>query len=111
MEFISGLFVRKHKPTPAPAQEEEIIPIFENDAREIVREIEERKPPTAEATDIALMFVGPEIKAPLGICLRKSVQFRTRRGEYMSAKVVGSDGEDLLLSRNNGPTFRRSLLS
>jgi len=111
MEFISGLFVRKHKPTPAPAQEEEIIPIFENDAREIVREIEERDNESEEANCLAVAEPMPQLKTGRGICLRKSVLFRTQSGRYLSAKVVGHDGTDLILSRNNGPMFRRSLLS
>jgi len=111
MEFISGLFVRKHKPTPAPAPEAEIMPIFENDAREIVREIEENEKSENPEEVNCIAEPMPQLKAPRGICLRKPVQFRTRRGGYMSAKVVGHDGTDLILSRNNGPMFRRSLLS
>jgi hypothetical protein len=102
IEMLDRLF-RPAKPTPVEKPTEEIAPIFENNARETVREIEERQatpPPESE------------ILAPRGVCLRKSVLFRTRRGTFLSAKVVGSsleDGRLVALSRNGGPVFFRRL--
>ncbi len=100
IEFFDRLFRPTPKPTPTP--EPETFPTFENDARKTVREIEEREPepPSTE----------PEVRAPKGIALHKSVHFRTRRGLYLSAKVVGYSWEDdrlLALSRNGGPVFFR----
>lgn len=108
--FFDNLFRR-----PAPP----LFPHFENDARETMREIEERTPvveiPEKSEEFMPVFFNdtrqhSPEIRAPQGIALRKSVQFRTHRGEYRSAKVVGWDGDgSLVLSRNNGPRFRRTI--
>ena len=109
IEFIFKPFIRRHRSTATPI-EAEIIPVFENDARETVRELVEGEATTSEPDEHKTERSGePEVKAPLGICLRKSVLFRTNRGEYRSAKVVGYDGEDLILSRKNGPRFRRRL--
>lgn len=107
IEFIFKPFVRKHRQTPTDQE------IFENDARETVREIEERErvvDVVVEIPEESAEFVSiPEIHAPLGICLRKSVMFRTHRGPYLAAKVVGYDDGELILSRNGGPRFRRTI--
>ncbi len=100
--ILEFLFRPFHHPAPKPTPETETFPVFENDARETVHEIEERKPepPAPE----------PEVRAPNGIALRKSVLFRTRTGLYLSAKVVGYSWEDdrlLALQRNGGPVFFR----
>lgn len=101
IEFIFKPYVRQ--PRPSAPQAETPTEIFENDARETVREIEERKPEPPSS---------PEIVAERGICLHKSVKFRTRAGNLCSAKVMGYSWEDptvLLLSRNGGPLFKRRL--
>ena len=116
LEFIFKQFVRRHRRTP---QEIEIFPQFENDNREIIKELSERELVVEipeESEEFMPVFENdtgnhsPEIRAPKGIALRKSVQFRTNRGLYLSAKVVGYSWEDpnlLVLSRNGGPLFRR----
>ncbi len=133
IEFFDRLF----RPAPKPTLKSEIFPTFENDNRELIRELAEREPrmvmkettkfrPISHGDKIAFevsdefepVFLNtprnhsPEIRAPKGAALRKSVLFRTNRGEYMSAKVVGweSDGA-LILSRKNGPPFRRYLIA
>ncbi|KKU58680.1 MAG: hypothetical protein UX81_C0018G0022 [Parcubacteria group bacterium GW2011_GWA2_47_12] len=56
IEFIFKPFVRRYRSTPPP-QAPETFPVFENDARETVREIAERESVPQE-TDTS---VGPEI--------------------------------------------------
>ena len=94
LAFFDNLFRR---PAP-PLFKTETFPVFENDAQETVREIMAREsvsPP-------------PAVQAPKGIALRKSVMFRAHSGAYRSAKVVGWDADGaLILSRKNGPPFRR----
>lgn len=120
IEFIFKPFIRRHRSTP-PQQEAETSPQFENDPKETVRELEERTP-IMEVPDKSEEFMpvflndtgnhSPEVRAPKGIALRKSVQFRTNRSLYLTAKVVGYSWEDpsvLLLSRNGGLLFRRRL--
>ena len=112
-------FDRLFRPVPPqkPAAEEEIFPIFENEPRAVVREIEEREAATQPQ---APKSSAPEILAPRGICIGKSVKFLRRQWRkyphhlYLSAKVVGYSWDDpkiLLLSRNNGDPFRRQFCS
>lgn len=93
--FLELLFrpFRQNRP------ETELMPIMENDNRELIKLTECE--PVAEI---------PEIWAPKGIALRKSVMFLARSGKYRSAKVVGWEADgSLILSRKNGPPFRRRL--
>ena len=135
IEWFDRLF-RPVRPQKPASSEEEIFPIFENEPRAVVREVEERTEPPPDdglvmeertlfrpiphkggiafevSEDFEPVFTHKsesEIKAPLGFCLRKSVLFRTKSGKYLSAKVVGGEGEFLVLSRKNGPLFRRRL--
>ncbi len=115
IEFFDRLFRRR-----AP-QEVETFPQFENDNRELIKKLSEREPVVEvpeESEEFMPVFENdarqhsPEIRAPKGIALQKSIQFLTRRGIYLSAKVVGYSWEDprtLILSRNGGPLFRRRL--
>mgnify|MGYP001559801740 CR=1 FL=1 len=97
-------------------RETESFPQFENNARETVRELSEREPVVEIPEEFMPVFLNeprnhsPEVRAPKGVALRKSVLFRTHRGEYMSAKVVGWENDGaLILSRKNGPPFCRRL--
>ncbi|TSC83411.1 MAG: hypothetical protein G01um101417_618 [Parcubacteria group bacterium Gr01-1014_17] len=117
IEFIFKPFVRRHR--SAPVQEVETFPQFENDNRELIKELGKEGPIVEipeESEEFMPVFLNnsgghsPAIRAPHGIALQKSVQFLTRRGGYCSAKVVGWDGDGaLILSRKNGPRFRRQL--
>lgn len=95
------------RPEPPVLPVETPSEIFENDAREVVREIEEHKPVAGPPRQES------EILALNGICLRKSVHFRTRAGDLRSAKVMGYSWENdehfLVLSRKDGPLFKRRL--
>lgn len=107
IEFIFKPFIRRHRPSTPEA--EAPTEIFEEDSREVVRDLTENAPaePAAEPPRSE-----SEILAPNGICLRKSVKFRTKAGNLLSAKVMGYSFEDptiLLLSRNGGPLFKRRL--
>lgn len=95
------------RPEPPVLPVETPSEIFENNARETVREIEEHKPTPEPPRNES------EIVTPHGICLHKSIHFRTREGGLLAAKVMGysweDDGHFLVLSRNGGPLFRRRL--
>lgn len=117
IEFIFKPFVRRHRPS-TPLQEVETFPQFENDNHELVKELADREIPVAEIADEPESFPvflstgehSPAIRAPYGVALRKSVQFRAHAGNYCSAKVIGWEADgSLLLSRKNGPPFRRRL--
>lgn len=112
IEFLDRLFHPKRRPEPLlvlPA--ENPSEIFEEGGKEIIRDLTENAPPAKPVAEPPRNE--SEIVAPNGICLRKSVHFRTRRGDLRSAKVLGysweDDGNFLVLSRNGGPLFRRRL--
>lgn len=111
IEFLDRLFHPFHRPGPPVLPAETPSEIFEEDSKEVVRDLTENAPaePSAEPPPRN----ESEIDAPNGICLRKSIHFRTRAGGLLSAKVMGysweDDGHFLVLSRNGGPLFRRRL--
>lgn len=110
IEFFDRLF--RHAPRPSVPQAEAPTEIFEEDSKEVVRDLTEDAPPAEPAPELPPRQES-EIVAPNGICLRKSVYYRTRAGCLLSAKVMGYSWEDdrhfLVLSRNGGPLFKRRL--
>jgi hypothetical protein len=114
IEFIENLFRPARPQTPPPAEEDKFAQL--NDARETVREIEARTDNTPIGTVVkddepGILYGLPEVKAANAVVEKgMKVRFLSHSGKYMTAKVVGFDGGQLVLSRNGGPKFRRQIV-